>query len=135
MLGQTIFLICVVLTHREVFRDLTEADKISDFLRRQTLAQQRLAQQPKPTRAPNNKHHHHHHSHHHHHHSKMSSTGHGVEGAGDGRAMSPSREVVDLKMVSIEMPNGPPPIDYTEATKSEDGMMPRFGGGSFATAL
>lgn len=132
MLGQTVFLLCVVLTHREVFRDLTEADKISDFLRRQTLAQQRLAQQPKPTRQ--HKHHHtHHHSHNHH--TKAPSTGHGVEGAGDGRAISPSREVVDIRMVSIEMPMAPPAMDHSDTKRSEDGGLPRLGGGSFATAL
>ena len=48
MLGQTIFLLCIVGTHREVWRDLQEASRITDFLRRQKQAEQLLAAQ-KPT--------------------------------------------------------------------------------------
>lgn len=37
MLGQAIFLLCIVLAHRVVLRDLLEAARITEFLRRQKV--------------------------------------------------------------------------------------------------
>lgn len=123
MLGQTLFLICVVLTHREVYRDLREADKISDFLRRQTLAAQRLAQQPKPTRRSH--HHHHHHGHGHNHSHQNLNRGQSLGQAGpDGKPLPLEEDllVADPDQVMLEMAPARSPFLESESSKrSEDG--------------
>jgi hypothetical protein len=40
MLGQTTFVSCIVLTYREINRDLTEANRIMAFLARQRVSEQ-----------------------------------------------------------------------------------------------
>jgi len=43
MAGYTAFLVCVVCTHRLVLKDMGEAERITEFLRRQKAVQQQLA--------------------------------------------------------------------------------------------